>query len=316
MKRSISRYVRLLGVGIATLCALVSSSVVVGQAAAGRSSAATIAGRSQAVSVPQTGFLDVRGGRLYYEAAGSGDPVVFIHGNMGDRRHWDHQFQAIANQFRVIRYDVRGFGLSSVVSDDDAYSDYEDVAALLDHLGVKSAHVVGWSMGSAIAIDFSLTHPERTTSLVSVGPWVSGYSSETAKRDVLSLIAKIRAAFVEGGRSEAVRVLLDGFAGTIRDPAAGAEFARIAADHSFVNRGRRQSLKPAATGRLSEIRVATLILTAEHDVPACLEVADLLDRTIPDSTKVVMSGTGHMLHMERPKEFNKHLTDFLGRVGG
>jgi pimeloyl-ACP methyl ester carboxylesterase len=57
-------------------------------------------------------------------------------------------------------------------------------------------------------------------------------------------------------------------------------------------------------------------VTAEYDVPACLEVADLLDRSIPDSTKVVVGGTGHMLHMERPKEFNKHLTDFLLRVVG
>jgi 3-oxoadipate enol-lactonase len=271
---------------------------------------------SQAIVVPQSGFVEVQGGRLYYETAGTGDPIVFIHGNMGDRRHWDHQFQALANQFRVIRYDVREYGLSSVVSEGVAYSDYHDVAALLDHLGVMSAHVVGWSMGSAIAIDFAMTYPERTKSLVSVGPWVSGYSSEAAKRDVFSLIAKIRAAFAGGGRPAAVRVLMDGFAGTIRVPAAGAEFARIATDHSFVSRGRRRSLNPAAVGRVSDIRVRTLILTAEHDVPACLEVADLLDRSIPDSTKIVMGGTGHMLHMERPEEFNKHLMNFLLRVGG
>jgi len=273
------------------------------------------AASSQAVVVPQSGFVEVQGGRLYYETAGTGDPIVFIHGNMGDRRHWDHQFQALAKQFRVIRYDVREYGLSSVVSEEVAYSDSEDVAALFDHLGVMSAHIVGWSMGSGIAIDFALTHPARTKSLVSVGPWVSGYSSEAAKRDVFSLIAKIRAAFAEGGRPAAVRVLTDGFAATIRDPAAGTEFARIAADYSFLSRGQRQSLKPAAVGRLREIRVPTLILTAEHDIPACLEVADVLDRSISDSTKIVMAGTGHMLHMERPKEFNKHLTDFLLRVG-
>jgi pimeloyl-ACP methyl ester carboxylesterase len=260
--------------------------------------------------------VEVQGGRLYYETAGTGDPIVFIHGSMGDRRHWDRQFQALANQFRVIRYDVREYGLSSVVSEGVAYSDYEDVAALLDRLGVMSAHVVGWSMGSAIAIDFALTHPERTKSLVSVGPWVSGYSSEAAERDVFSLLAKTRAAFTEGGRPAAVRVLTDGFAATIRDPTAGTEFARIAADYSFLSRGKRQSLNPVALGRLGDIRVPSLIVTAEYDVPACLEVADLLDRSIPDSTKVVMGGTGHMLHMERPKEFNKHLTDFLLRVVG
>jgi pimeloyl-ACP methyl ester carboxylesterase len=258
--------------------------------------------------------VELQTGRLYYETTGAGDPIVFIHGNMGDRRHWDHQIQALANRFRVIRYDVRGYGRSSVPSEEIAYSDHQDLAALLDHLDVVAAHVVGWSMGSAIAIDFALTYPGRTKSLVSVGPWVSGYSSEAAKRDVFSLLATIQAAFAHG-RPTAVRVLMEGFAATIRDPAAGAEFARIATDYSFVSRGQRQSLSPVAAGRINAIRVPTLILTAEHDISACLEVADLLDRSIPDSTKVVMGGTGHMLHMERPEEFNRHLTNFLLRVG-
>jgi 3-oxoadipate enol-lactonase len=273
------------------------------------------AGELRQAIVSESGFVEVHGGRLHYEAAGTGEPIVFIHGNMGDRRHWDRQFRELASRFRVIRYDVRDYGLSSVLSEEIAYSDHQDLAALLDHLDVRSAHVIGWSMGSAIAIDFALSHPERTKSLVSVGPWVWGYSSEAAKRD-LDLLAKMRSAFAEGGRSAAVRVMMDGFAVTIRDAAAGAEFARIAADYSFSSRGQRQFLKPSAMGRLSEIRVPTLILTAEHDVPSCLEVANLLDRSIPDSTQIVMVGTGHMLHMERAGEFNKHLTEFVLRVGG
>src|SRR2546430_190174 len=134
------------------------------------------AAQAQAVVVPQSGFLEVLGGRLYYETAGTGDAVVFIHGNVGDRRHWDRQFQALVNRFRVIRYDVRGYGLSSIVAQGLAYADHQDLAALFDHLGLTSAHVVGWSMGSGIAIDFALSHPGRLKSLVSVGPWVAGYS--------------------------------------------------------------------------------------------------------------------------------------------
>jgi alpha-beta hydrolase superfamily lysophospholipase len=89
----------------------------------------------------QSGFAEVQGGRLYYESAGSGDAVVLVHGNVGDRRHWDAQFGALAVGYRVIRYDVRGFGESSLPEEGRPYSDHEDLATLLDHLGVEAAHV-------------------------------------------------------------------------------------------------------------------------------------------------------------------------------
>ena len=93
----------------------------------------------------RSGFAEVQGGRLYYESAGSGDAVVLVHGNVGDRRHWDAQFGALAVGYRAIRYDVHGFGESSLPEEDRPYSDHEDLATLLDHLGIKAAHVVGFS---------------------------------------------------------------------------------------------------------------------------------------------------------------------------
>ena len=85
-----------------------------------------------------TNFAEVRGGRLYYESNGSGDAIVLIHGSAGDRRHWDGQFSALTNDYWVIRYDVRGFGQSSLPVEDKPYSDYEDLAILLDHLSIKT----------------------------------------------------------------------------------------------------------------------------------------------------------------------------------
>jgi pimeloyl-ACP methyl ester carboxylesterase len=155
-------------------------------------------GETTAAVEVQSGFADIPGGQLYYEMTGSGESVVLIHGNAGDRRHWDFQFEALARDYRVIRYDVRGFGRSSLPVEHEAYSAHEDLAVLLDHLGVKSAHIGGWSMGSGIAIDFVLAYPERAKSLISVGPWVFGYSSQAAR----SLFADVRAvstALAEGG---------------------------------------------------------------------------------------------------------------------
>ena len=76
----------------------------------------------------RSGFVEVEGGRLYYESAGSGAAVVLVHGNAGDRRHWDAQFRALAAGHRVVRYDVRGFGKSSLPEEGRPYSDHEDLA--------------------------------------------------------------------------------------------------------------------------------------------------------------------------------------------
>ncbi len=107
------------------------------------------------------------------------------------------------------------------------------------------------------------------------------------------------------------------FAATIVDPEAGQRFKQIAKDYTFwafANPNPIRSLKPAAVERLNEIGVPTLIVTAEKDIPACLEIAHQMNQSVENSRMVVMKGTGHLLHMEKPREFNKTLRDFLASV--
>lgn len=271
------------------------------------------AGFMRQLDVPETGFAPVRGGRLYYEIAGSGDPLVFVHGNEGDCRHWDAQFEDFAKEFRVVRYDVRGFGRSSHPAEGEAYADYADLAQLLDHLHIKTAHVAGWSMGSGIAVDFAVAHPERTRSLIPVGPWVNGQSSAATTALTENMI-KVGEIFARDGHAAALSAFMATVLGaTVRDAAVGEEFRRIAGGYSFCRQSGNfpQPLTPSAVGRLAEIRVPTLIMTAEHDVPACREAATLLRTSVPGAREVVMPGTGHLLHMERPAEFNRHVIRFL-----
>ena len=268
----------------------------------------------------QFGYAEVSGGRLYYEVQGSGDALVLIHGALGDRRHWNHQLDALASEFRVVRYDVRGHGKSSLPVEGELYTDYEDLAALLDHLDISKAHIGGWSMGSGLAIDFVLAYPERAMSLIPIGPWVRGYSSP-AVQSMMSDIRAANAALTEGGAAAALDAWMETpfFAATVRDPSAGAEFARIAADYPWwfhLHPSPRRFFEPIAIERIADIRVPTLIMTAEHDVPADREVADLLDESVPHSRKVVMAGTGHLMHMEKPDEFNQYLIDFIRKVSG
>jgi 3-oxoadipate enol-lactonase len=261
-----------------------------------------------------SGDVEVPGGRLFYEEAGSGDALVLIHGNAGDRRHWDDRFLQLARSYQVIRYDVRGYGRSSVPVEGQAYTDHEDLRALLDQLGISQAHLAGWSMGCGIAVDFALAHPERTASLIAVGPWVSGYASPAA--DQMFAGFRAVAAAASRGPEAAVAAWMGApfFASTIRESVAGEEFARIAADYSwwaFSHRSPRRSLDPPAVGRLETIKAPMLILTAEHDIPACREIASLLARRVPTSRLVDLPATGHLLHMENPEGFNEVVGEFL-----
>jgi proline iminopeptidase len=275
----------------------------------------THAAGQESGSASASGFADIAGARLYYEIAGNGAPVVLIHGNAGDRRHWDAQFSALAGEFRVIRYDARGYGRSSTPAEGMPYADHEDLAALLDHVGAAQAHVVGWSMGAAIAVDFAIQFPNRTLSVTAVGPWIAGYSSSAAN-DVYAGLAKVAIAAQRRGRDAAVKAFMEApfFAATSRDPSARGQFERIAASYSFwafAHRDPRRTLDPPAAARLSEIHTPMLIVIGEHDIPACLEISALLDESVRDSTKMVLPGAGHLVHMERPEPFNTVLARFI-----
>lgn len=288
---------------------------VIGLTAAAVAGTATSGEEPPPSRAAPSGYVDVPGGRLWYEMAGSGDSLVLIHGNAGDLRHWDHQFRRLARHYRVIRYDVRGYGKSTVPVETQPYADHEDLAALLDRLRISKAHVAGWSMGCAIAVDFVLAYPQRAASLIAVGPWVSGYSSPAAKKLFADLTAVATAASQQGPQA-ALNAWMNApfFAATVRDSSAGAEFGRIASDYSwwaFSHTSPQRSLDPAAIDRLGTIKAPTLIMTAEHDIPACREVADLLESSLPKSRKVVVAATGHLLHIEKPEKFNQTLVAFI-----
>lgn len=265
----------------------------------------------------EQGFAEVNGTRLYYEAAGSGDPIVLIHGNFGDRRHWDDQFEALAESHRVIRYDVRGFGQSSV-PEGDPYSHHDDLKALLDYLGVSKGHIVGLSMGSGIAVDFVLAHPEMSRSLISVGPWVFGYNSPAAE-EILQPMRELSSVVRERGVKAAADYLWEAraFKETVRDPAVLDALKEISYDYSFwhfTNEDPGRILDPAAVQQIDRISVPTLIITAEYDLEACREVADLLEQKVAGAKKIDIPATGHLMNMEKPGEFNRVLLDFLQTI--
>jgi pimeloyl-ACP methyl ester carboxylesterase len=262
-----------------------------------------------------TGFVEVSGAPLYYEVAGTGPALVLLHEGIADSRMYDDQFSALAQRHRVVRYDLHGFGRSG--TPDRPYTHHEALHALLRHLGIERAALLGMSLGGGIAIDFALTYPSMVDALLLLAAGVGGYPVSEA---TLTLAAPLVEAFKAGDFVRAidlsVRFWVDGMERSPEevDPVVRERVRTMYTDVLRRSReGGRQadSLEPPAYSRLGEIHVPTLIVVGSGDVPDILDQADLLAGTIAGARKVVLPRVAHVLNMERPAEVNHIILDFL-----
>jgi pimeloyl-ACP methyl ester carboxylesterase len=264
------------------------------------------------------------GVKLYYEEAGTGIPVIFVHEFAGDYRSWEPQLRHFGQDYRCIAYNARGYPPSDVPKDGERYSQErarDDIRAVLDALKIDKAHVVGLSMGGFAVLHFGFTYPDRARSLVVGG---CGYGAAPDKRQQFAQEAEAAARqFEELGMAKAA----NGYAlGPTRvqfqnkDPRGWAEFATQLAEHStegaaLTMRGvqkRRPSLFDLVD-KMKTISVPTLVMTGDEDWP-CLEPGLLMKRTIPTAALVVMPNCGHTINLEEPAAFNAHLAEFFCAV--
>ncbi len=259
------------------------------------------------------GFAPVNGTRLFYEVTGTGPAVVLIHGGQLDCRMWDGQFAAFSRDFRVIRYDVRGYGGS--FQPDMLYSDADDLAGLLDYLEVDKAHIVGLSLGGRIAIDFAVTHPARVASLALAGPGLSGYEPPDGAETDLRMWNIIKAARDEGPDQATARWLKDPFMAPAMEQARLVPVLRkIARENAHCwlqNPLLQRPPRPTPAMRLGEIKVPTLLVLGDRDVPQIKATVETLEKGIGGSRKVVIRGAGHMVNMEKPDDFNEAVLSVL-----
>ena len=260
----------------------------------------------------QRDFATINGARLYYEVAGNGPSVALLHGFTLDTRMWDDQFPALAAHYRVVRYDLRGFGRSDLPSG-EPYAHTDDLRALLEYLGLGPAAVVGLSMGGGVAADFALAQPDLTRALVLIDAAISGYRWPTGWDEEIR-----RGAREQGFPVAKERWLAHGlFVPASEQPAVGARLAAIVADYSgwhWVNRNPIRSLEPPAIDRLGEIAAPTLAIVGERDLADFHAIEANLREQAPQAQIVVVPGVGHMANMEAPEEVNRHLLAFLREV--
>lgn len=268
-----------------------------------------------AVGAAQTGFLDVDGARLYYEVEGQGPPLVFIHGWTHNVRVWDPQVPAFRSLYRVIRWDRRGFGKSTGSADETA--DPADLDALLRHLGVGSASLVGWSAGACVALAFALAYPEKVSALVLYGPCPpDGFGLPFTGPDSFPV-----ARMIELVRTRGVAALAEIFAdhqitaGLRDDPAIRARMAETLAAYSGADILRpvppSGKVPPAHVDRLHNVRAPTLVLVGDLEMPYFKVVAEALAYGIPGARKVEIPGGGHGVSWTEPERFNAEVLRFL-----
>ncbi|MGH6968353.1 MAG: alpha/beta fold hydrolase [Stellaceae bacterium] len=261
------------------------------------------------------------GVRLHYEEVGYGRPLIFVHEFGGDLRSWEPQLRHFGRTYRCIAFNARGYPPSDVPEDVARYSverAADDIAAVLDHLGIDRAHVVGLSMGGFATLHFGLRHHDRARSLTICG---CGYGAEKDKRVCFQRESEALAdRFEREGSAKVAEQYAQGAARVQlrnKDPHGWREFAERLAQHS--SKGAANTLRGVQARRpslynlvenMSKIAVPTLIVAGDED-EACLQPGILLKRTITTSGLVVLPKTGHLVNLEDPALFNRIVGDFL-----
>jgi 3-oxoadipate enol-lactonase len=262
----------------------------------------------------KSGYAEVEGASLYYELIGTGPTLVLLHGFSFDTTVWDDQIDAFSSKYRVLRYDLRGFGRST--SAEVAYTHAGDLKALLDHLKIQEAYFAGLSLGGGAVINFTLTYPGIARAIILVAPSLGGFawSSKIATAQT-SLQSRARQQGLEIARKIWLRQTVFRYA--MNNKPVAARLREMVGRYSgwhWVHGDLGKPLVPPAIERLGEIRVPTLVLVGDADAPDQLRIADTLERRITGARKIVFPGVGHLANMETPSLFNNHVLEFLERT--
>jgi pimeloyl-ACP methyl ester carboxylesterase len=261
--------------------------------------------------------------KLYYEEAGTGTPIIFIHEFADDLRTWETQMSYFSRNYRCIAFNARGFPPSDVPESPDQYSQLratEDVRDVLKHLGIEKAHIVGLSQGGFASLHFGLEFPKMAHSVVIAG---CGYGASDDKEAWKAETSAIAQKFLDEGMEKVsafyaygpTRVQFEN-----KDPRGFAAFVKRFNEHSALGcantflgvQGKRPSVYDLQD-RMAKMTVPVYIMTGDEDEP-CLDPNIMMKRTIPSSWLSVFPQSGHAINLEEPALFNRLVQEFLTAV--
>jgi pimeloyl-ACP methyl ester carboxylesterase len=269
-------------------------------------------------------YAQSSGAKLYFEETGTGHPIILVHEFGADHREWEAQVRWFARQYRCITFNARGYPPSDVPEDDASYGQdhaTDDIAAVLKHLAIAKAHVVGLSMGAFAALHFGLRYSQMATSLVVAG---CGSGAPKSEREIFKKQCDATAErFLKEGSASLARAL--GLGPTRvqlqnKDPRGWEEFVQHLSEHSpkgsALTLRNYQGLRPSLydlEGELGKMTVPLLLVVGDEDEP-CLDANVFLKRTIPGAGLWIVPRTGHAVNLEEPDAFNRAVQEFFGTV--
>lgn len=268
-------------------------------------------------------YAPSNGARIYYEEAGTGTPIIFVHEFGGDHRSWEDQMRYFSRGYRCITMAARGYPPSDCPEDEKFYGQTfftNDVVAVLDAAKVDNAHIVGLSMGGYAALMVGIEHAKRTRSVVAAG---AGSGAPLATRDAFKKECHAAAsAFEAGGKINgdamglgATRVQL-----LVKDPIAWKRFCDHVTEHPA--HAAAKTLRQVQAGRASLYEVEaqlkslskpTLLIVGDEDEP-CIDVNVWMKRLMPNAQLAMFPGAGHALNLEEPALFNTVVERFITSV--
>ena len=236
--------------------------------------------------------VPINGADIYYETYGEGDPVILIHGGLGNGKYFVNQIHALQDKYQLIVMDSRGHGRSSF---DDKPITYElmasDVLALMDHLHIARASIVGWSDGGIIGLEIAIHHPDRLNKVVAYG---ANFDPSGVRLDVGS--NAYFNAYIEKAAADYLAL----------SPAPDRW------DEFLTNIGTMWATLPNYTDdELKSITTPFLILDGANEEAIDLNQTKLMALLIPDAELKLMPDTGHFAMFEQPDEFNQIVIDYL-----
>lgn len=243
-------------------------------------------------SFTANGLAPVNGIQMYYEIHGDGPPLILLHGGLGNADCWEKQIPALSGRYKVIAVDSRGHGRSTFSERQISYDLMaSDLIALMDHLNIRKAHVLGWSDGGIVGLDLAINHPDRLNRLIAYG---ANYNPSGMRHDAMEN-ENIKDYFEKAARD---------YQALSPDPSRRDEFEK--------NLGRMWESEPNFTAeQLRAITAPTLILDGDGDEAVSTEHTRELAGLIPRAELFLIPGTGHFAPWEKPEEFERIVLEFL-----
>ena len=271
-------------------------------------------------------YAKANGAKLYYEEAGRGTALIFAHEFSGDFRSWEAQMRHFSRRYRCVAFNARGYPPSEIPASPSKYSHIiaaDDIRAVMRHLGVTKAHIVGCSMGAYATIMFGLRYPRNALSLTTVGAGAGGVLDPRKRAEFLRNTRENARRFEEEGvegatkrlRTAPNRVQLEN-----KDPRSFREFFQRLAEHSA--QGHANTLRGVQLRRpplymmekpLARLKVPLNAFVGDEDESA-LNPSLFIKRACPAARLTVVPGTGHLVNLEEPDLFNRMTGDFLALV--